>query len=394
MSDIIYLDNSATTRMCDEALSTYNTVSRDCFANPSSLHGLGFLAESEIKKARETILSTLSAKDCEIVFCASGSEANNLAIFGRALSKERYRGWGKIISTLGEHASVSEPLEKLSELGFEVAYIPTRGGRLDMQALEKELTKNVVLVSMMMVNNETGALYDIKSAAALIKARCPEAAIHVDCTQSYLKLPFTKLNTGADMLTLSSHKIEGPKGVGALVIDKKIIKSRGLAPIVLGGGQEGGLRSGTENVAGIAAFAAAAKIGFEERAQRTEKMRNLREYLIKRISECLSLADIYITLPERCAPHILNITVPNIKSETMLHFLSSRGIYVSSGSACSSNKKHGSGALIAFGHSAEMADCSLRISLSYRNEKWELDRLVEALISGYESLARIKKCQR
>ena len=196
-----------------------------------------------------------------MVFVASGSEANNLAIVGRALAKERFKRGAKIITTMGEHASVYAPIENLKKMGFKTAEIPTANGKIDTDALLSELTPDVILVSFMMVNNETGALYDIAGAAKLIRARCPEALIHVDATQSYMKVKFTKRSLSADMITVSSHKIEGPKGVGALVIDKKVLKAQGLAPIILGGGQEGGLRSGTENVPAIAAFGEAVRVG-------------------------------------------------------------------------------------------------------------------------------------
>ncbi len=388
---MIYFDNSATTKISKEALARYIEASSECFANPSSLHGLGFKAETEIKNARKTILQTLKAEGDSLVFCASGSEANNLAIIGRALSKERYRKNGKIITTLGEHASVNLPAQKLEEMGFKVAYISTKGGQIDFEELEKELTPNVILVSMMMVNNETGALYDLKRVSSMMRTRSPEAVLHADCTQSYLKTHFTKASIGADMLTLSSHKIEGPKGVGALIVDKTLIKSKGLSPLILGGGQEGGLRSGTENVPGICAFAKAAEIGFANLEKNLQKMQDLRDYLVEKLHTLPHLSQIYATLPERCAPHILNITVPNIKSETMLHFLSSKGIFVSSGSACSSNSNHKSDALLAYGHSESMADSSLRISFSHNNEFCEIDEFLSALDEGITTLARIKK---
>ncbi|MBQ8380821.1 MAG: aminotransferase class V-fold PLP-dependent enzyme, partial [Clostridia bacterium] len=210
----IYLDNGATTKIRPEALEKYIEVSRDCYGNPSSLHSMGHLAEKELDAARKTVLSTLKDTQSAVVFTASGSEANNLAIFGRAFSKERYRRGAKIITTNGEHASVDAPLEKLKALGFEIVRIPTLGGRIDMDVLSSALDKNTILVTMMMVNNETGALYDVASVSRLMRAKAPEAYLHVDATQSYLKIPFTKKSLGADMITLSSHKIEGPKGVG------------------------------------------------------------------------------------------------------------------------------------------------------------------------------------
>ena len=386
----IYLDNSATTKICERALKTYEEVSRNCFGNPSSLHGLGFNAEKELDRARQTVLSSIGDRDASVVFTASGSEANNLAIIGRALSKERYKRGAKIITTAGEHASVNEPIKKLSEMGFKTAFIPTTGGKIDTGALLSELSPDVILVTLMMVNNETGALYNITEAARLVKSRCPEALIHIDATQSYMKVQFTRRMLMADMITLSSHKIEGPKGVGALVIDSKVIKSRGLSPLILGGGQEGGLRSGTENVPAVAAFAEAIRYSSESLSSKIEKMNSLRTYLINSISEDELLKNISITLPESHAPHILNLTLPKIKSETALHFLSSLGIYVSSGSACSSNSGHTSSALVAYGRSEAEADCSIRISFSPENERSDVDALCEGLKEALTRLARMK----
>ena len=386
----IYLDNSATTRICDEALLRYREVSLEQYGNPSSLHALGFEGERVLAEARREILESLSARGSSVVFTASGSEANNLAIVGRALAKERYKG-AKIITTDGEHASVNEPLLRLADMGFRIVKIPTRGGMLDTDVLEREMTPDVVLVTMMMVNNETGALYDLANVARLMHKRSPESVLHVDATQSYLKVPFTKSTLGADMITLSSHKIEGPKGVGALVVDEKIIKNHGLSPLILGGGQEGGLRSGTENVPGIAAFAEAVKIGRVSLSERQSYLAGLREYLIEKFNTLPALSDIKLTLPEIHAPHILNVTLPKIKSETMLHHLSSFGIYVSSGSACSSNSRHTSSALVAYGHTPSEADCSIRISLSHRNTREELDELISVLAEGLSRLARMRR---
>ena len=387
---MIYLDNSATTRISDRALEKYNEVSRDCYGNPSSLHTFGFDAERELKGARRVICDSLGAKDATVVFTASGSEANNLAITGRATAKERYKKGAKIITTEGEHASVLQPLEKLAELGYKIAYVPTRVGKIDLKTFEKEMTPDVILVTAMMVNNETGALYDIKSVSRIMKARSPEAILHVDATQSYMKVPMSMRTLGADMITLSSHKIEGPKGVGALVIDPDVIKKRGVSPIIHGGGQEGGLRSGTENVPGIAAFGTAVSEGAKSLAKNAQKMLKLREYLIEKLTRVPTLQEISPTLPESHAPHILNITLPSIKSETMLHFLSSEGILVSSGSACSSNSHHVSGALTAYGRSEREADCSIRISFSHRNTKEDVDALCDALVRGLARLARIR----
>ena len=388
----IYLDNSATTKIRSEALQKYIEVSENCFGNPSSLHGMGFLAEKELDAARKSILSSLGERMGEVIFTASGTEANNLAILGRAYSKDRYRqGKKRIITTQGEHASVDEPLTRLEAEGFEIVRIPTRGGQLDMTILQQALDSSVILVTMMMVNNETGALYDIGAVSKIMKAKSPEAILHVDATQSYLKIPFTKKQIGADMITVSSHKIEGPKGVGALVIDSSVIKARGITAVTLGGGQENGLRSGTENVPAIAAFGEAVRLGAAECAESCKSLKALRESLVKAIGDEEAFSGVTANLPASAAPHILNITLPNIKSETMLHFLSSEGIFVSSGSACSSNAAHLSSALTAFGKTDAEADCSIRISLSKRNTEADISAFLEALKLGLSKLARIKR---
>ena len=387
----IYLDNSATTKICKEALAKYVEVSENDFGNPSSLHAMGFSAEKLLDGARREILSSLKDTASKVIFTASGSEANNLAIMGRAFAKERYRRGAKIITTDGEHASVSSPLSKLRELGYKIVNISTRGGTIDLEQLKSELTSDVILVTVMMVNNETGALYDTAAVKSLIKAFCPDAYLHVDATQSYLKLPFTKKSSGADMITVSSHKIEGPKGVGALIVDPTVIKARGISPIIMGGGQEMGLRSGTENVPAIAAFGEAVRIAYGNLPSHFEKLTSLREYLLAKLNTTPSLSDVSVTNPPSHAPHIINITLPSIKSETMLHYLSSEGIYVSSGSACSSNSAHASSALVAYGRTAAEADCSLRISFSHRNEMSDVDALCNALAAGISKLARIRK---
>lgn len=387
MQKRIYLDNSATTRISEQALEKYIEVSRGCYGNPSSLHTLGFDAEKIIETARDEIRTSLGAKGTTVIFTASGSEANNLAIFGRVYAKERFKRGAKIITTAGEHASVGEPLARLAADGVTVVNIPTIGGELDLAVLKKEMTRDVVLVTMMMVNNETGALYDISAVSKIMRAASPDALLHVDATQSYMKIPFTLSSLGADMITISSHKIEGPKGVGALVVTPDVVRARAIVPLTLGGGQEGGFRSGTENVPGIAAFGEAVRIARGGVRQSYSALNALREYLIERLGE---LPEISPTLPKSHAPHIINITLPGIKSETMLHYLSSFGIYVSSGSACSSNSSHLSSALLAYGRSEKEADCSLRISLSHTNTREDIDALIETLGAGLTKLARIK----
>ena len=377
--------------MCDEAIAAYADTSREHFGNPSSLHGIGHDAERVINEARADILSSLYTTAGDIIFTGSGTEANNLAIVGRAHAKERFRQASKIITSAGEHASVNSALDKLAAEGVKVAKIPTVGGELDLDALRRELTRDTVLVTLMLVNNETGAVYNIPAAARTIKDHAPSAYIHVDATQGYLKIPFSPQVLGADMVTISAHKVEGPKGVGALYISDRVKTERGIAPVIYGGGQEQGLRSGTENVPGIAAFAAAVRRGHANVKETAEALGALRARLISGIKSDEALSVIKIAEPPMYASHIVNLALPSIKSETMLHFLSSEGIYVSSGSACSSNTGHKSEALIAFGRSEAEADCSIRVSFGRENTEDDVDALLAALRQGLDRLARIRK---
>ena len=386
----IYLDNSATTRPSETALSTYLHVASESYGNPSSLHSVGRDAERYLTDARKTLCATLGGRDGAVVFTASGTEANNLAILGRAEAKERFKG-KRILTTQGEHASVGVPTAELKKRGFEIVEIPTRGGALDLDTVREAADKSVVLATMMLVNNETGALYDLAAVSRILRASSPDAVLHADATQAYLKLPFSTRELGVSMVTLSSHKIEGPKGVGALWIDRSLIKNQGLSPLILGGGQEAGLRSGTENVPGIAAFAAAAKEGHAELPMRMKKLSQLSRALLERLTADPRLAELRINRAERSVPHIFSITLPQIKSETMLHALSARGIYVSSGSACSSHGRHSTPALVAFGLSDRDADSTIRVSLSHRTTEDELSALCDALGELWPTLARVGK---
>ncbi len=391
---MIYFDNSATTRICEAALRRYTEVSLSHYGNPSSRHMLGGDARSILEDSRTAILKTVGGeKRGTLIFCSSGSEANNLAVIGRAYAKERFRKSGKIITTMGEHAAVSMPVARLEGEGFRVARIPTAGGRLDMDALMRELTPDTFLVSMMAVNNETGAVYDIAAVSRLMRRLAPNAALHIDATQSYLKLRFSASDFPNAMITLSAHKVEGPKGVSALYVDHALLKNYGISPQILGGGQEGGLRSGTENLPAIAAFAAAAEEGFREIGPRNERTAALRLRLLDGIRNAPKgspLSEVRPVLPPVSAPHILALTLPAIKSETMLNALSLRGICISSGSACSSSKRDLSPALLAFGLTEAEADCTVRVSLAHKNTEEEVDLFLEALQEEVSRLARIR----
>ena len=382
----IYLDNSATTPLSD-AVKAKMLSAMEIYGNPSSLHSAGLEAEKLLREAREALAGALGVRnprEAKIVFTSCGSEASNLAILGTAKAKAQ-KGERKIITTDSEHPSVANPILELEERGYKVVRISTKGGELDMAALERE-AEGVFLASIMMVNNETGARYDVEKAFKLIRTKSPGAVLHCDAVQGFLKTPFTVSTLGADLVTLSAHKIHGPKGVGALYVAPDIIKTKKIVPVLLGGGQEDGFRSGTENTVGIAGFGAAVREGFSALERSIAHMKELREYIISALP-----SEIKANLPAASAPHIVNVTLPSIKSETMLHFLSSKGIFVSSGSACSSHSHSPSASLMAFGLDAKEADCSIRISLSRESTREDADALIAALSEGLSSLIRIRR---
>ena len=394
MKDFIYLDNSATTAL-SEAAKQKMCDTFDVFGNPSSLHAAGDSAARVLREARRAILSTLGIRamseeqDKQLVFTSSGTEATALALLGTAHAKKR-REANRIITTNSEHPSVEKALEKLSEEGFEIIRLSTIGGVLSMSELESALEKPVFMASIMLVNNETGALYDVKGAFEKIKRRYPDAVTHCDAVQGYLKMRITPASLCADLITISAHKIHGPKGVGALYIAPHMLKERKISPFVVGGGQEHGMRSGTENTLGIAAFGAAAEDGFKKMPTAVPYVASLRDLLEKLI--CEANVGISVNKPSGArAPHILNITMPNIKSQTVLNFLSAKGIYVSSGSACSSHSNKTSSTLLAFGLKESAADSALRISFSEYNTEEDVRALVEALREGASTLVKIKR---
>ena len=388
----IYFDNSATTALSTEAREAM-LLGMELYGNPSSLHTYGVEAQRLVREARESVLQALGVRSTgggTLLFTGSGTEATNLALLGTAHAKAR-RTANRIVITDSEHPSVENTARALEREGFEILRVPTKNGVLDKEFLDGALDKSVFLVSLMLVNNETGARYDVESAFRLAKARNPEVLTHCDAVQGFLKCRFTAQSLGADLITLSGHKIHGPKGVGALYVDKRILTRRALVPTVHGGGQENGLRSGTENVIGIAGFGAAAKAALTALDADLAHLRSLRDYAIERLSPL----ELRLNLPKgETAPHIVNLTLPDIRSETMLHFLSSKGIYVSAGSACSSHDAHPSSALLAFGLPAEEAGHSLRVSFARTNTKEEIDRFAEALDEGIRTLVRTKRLKR
>ena len=391
----IYFDNSATTPLCSEARAAM-LGAMEAFGNPSSLHTLGVEAEKLVSDARRAILSALGVRYAtkldgrQLIFTASGTEADNLALLGTACAKSFAPG-KKIIISDSEHPAIMEPAKELERRGFEVVRISTKGGAPDYETIEKAADRNTILASFMLVNNETGAVYDIKRISDVVKAANPDALIHTDCVQGFLKRRFTQKSLGADLITLSAHKIGGPKGVGALYVSPEVIKSKKLAPIIFGGGQESGMRSGTENVIGIAGFGAAAAANFARLDDNIAHEAAIRSRLIEALSDDKRFPGVRLNLPSgEAAAHILSVRLPAIKSEVMLHSLSHEGIYVSSGSACSSNTGHGSYVLAAFGLTEREADCTIRISLGAQNTPDEAEYFLDALEASIGSLQRLR----
>lgn len=375
---MIYFDNAATTRVSDTAAQAAISAMTELYANPSSAHAFGFEAEKALRAARAAVLAALGFTPSEgsLVFTGSGSEADNLALRGAAHALAR-RGKHIVLSD-SEHPAVENTAKDLEKEGFTLSRLSTKGGKLDFDEARAVLTPDTILVSCMAVNNETGAIYDIASLASLAKALCPNALFHTDAVQAFTKIP-AGVWKKADLVSVSAHKIHAPKGVGALFVRKGVR----LVPCITGGGQENGLRSGTEAMPGICAMAAAAKQATADFAALDAQVKSINAYLRTRLS---TLDGVCInTEPDGFLPHILSIAVPGLRSEILLRFLSERGIYVSAGSACSA--KHADNRVLsAFGLPDKIADSTLRLSFSADNTTAECDAFVKALSDAMQTL--------
>ncbi len=361
---MIYLDNSATTRVLPQAAAAVNQALTETYGNPSSLHMAGIYAERIVTGARETIAASMGARPDEIFFTGGATESNNTAIFGTA--KARAKLGNRIVTTAFEHPSVLRCMEELEKQGFEVITLS------DLSKLDEAINDKTILVSMMAVNNETGAQFPIKEAAAAIKRKGAPALLHCDAVQAYGKLPLYPKRMGIDLMSVSAHKLYGPKGVGALFVAKGVH----IKPLIVGGGQESGFRSGTENVPGIAGFGAAVEEIFKNSAEIRQKMADLGSYLREKLAK---IEGIFINSPENAVPYICNISLPPLNSETVQHALESREIYVSAGSACSAKSHNTSHVLRAMGLSDDRIRSALRISLGIDNTKEEIDKLCACL---------------
>ncbi len=371
---MIYLDNAATTKVCPEAAEAAWKYMTEDFGNPSSTHGPGRTARGALKSARADIAAAVGAAPEELFFTAGGTEGDNWALRSGA---QHMRHKGKhIISSAAEHDAVRKCLDALEAEGWDVTRLkPGPDGAIRPDDVTAALRDDTVLVSLMLVNNETGAVTDIAAVSGALKAAGSPALLHTDAVQGFLKIPFTAKSLGADMITLSGHKIHGPKGVGALYVRKDLR----LPPLILGGGQEDGRRSGTENLPGICAFQAAVNAGLRDRDACT-RMTALRERAAARLAEAIP----ELVVIGGGAPHILNLSLPGYRSEVLLNFLDGAGICVSKGSACKKGAR--SHVLEAMGLDPKVIDGAIRVSLCRFTEASDIDGLCDALIQARERL--------
>jgi len=372
----IYLDNAATTKPCDEAVRAAVAAMTDNFGNPSSLHRAGLDAQLAMDGARKIIADSIGAEENCIYFTSGATESNNLALRGASAAYGRKAK--RIVISAVEHASVEETAADLEKKGFEVTRVsPREDGRFYAADFVNACGEDVCLISMMYVNNETGYVLPVKETFAMVKRKYPHIITHTDCVQAYMKLPVKASALGADLISLSGHKVHGGKGVGALYIKKEVR----VLPVVTGGKQEKGIRSGTESVPMICAFGAAVEKLAPTINERWERVSALRAYLLEKLS---AVDGISVNSPDDGSPYVVNISAEGKRSEIMLHFLESKGIYVSSGSACSKGQQ--SGVLGQFGIMGKRADSALRISMSAETMEAELDEFVTALSEGMEKV--------
>ena len=373
---LIYLDNSATTRQYDAVTQAMKEAMEDSFGNPSSLHSLGLKSEKLMRESRRTVAKTMGAAEGEIIFTSGGTESDNTALFG--IAHARKRDGKNIITSCVEHPAVLEACRALEQEGFTVEYIGVDDKcRLNMEQLAAAINEETTLISIMTVNNETGTIMPVEEIAAM-KGR---AVFHTDAVQGYGKVDLT--HTGADLISVSGHKIHGPKGMGALYVRKGVR----LPAFIVGGGQEGHMRSGTENVPGIIGLGKAAELACSDIKGRTAKMRAARDYLLAGLLDGLS--DIRVNSPEDGAAGVLNLSFLGTRGEVLLHTLEQDGIFVSTGSACSSNKKGQSHVLKAMGLKDKEIEGAIRFSFSEFNTIEEMDYVIEKVKAAVTRFRRL-----
>ena len=370
---MIYLDNAATTKPCKETVEAINYTLTELWSNPSAQYHFGIEAARLLRAARQDVAQALGAETDKVYFTSGGTEADNWAIFAAA---DRLGKRGKhLITTAVEHSAVFKPMQKLEEKGFEISYLqPDAQGRISLAQLSAALRPDTIFVSIMMVNNESGAVMPIEKMAKLVHTRCPNALFHTDAVQGFMKIPFRASTLGADMISVSGHKIHGTKGIGALYVKGS------LPALLLGGGQESGLRSGTENLPMIAGFAAACKAQLAKRGEAIARQNALK----KRLQEGLSQIAGVEMIGAQEAPHIVNLGVRGLRSQGLINELYERSFCVSAGSACS--KGHRSHVLEAMGVDAELIDGSIRVSLSTESTVEEVEAFLATLPKAIEAL--------
>lgn len=373
----IYFDNSSTTQVCREAAEKVMDVMTRDYGNPSSLHTKGFQAEQEMRASREAVASLLGAKPEEVYFTSGGTESNNIALFGAARARKK-RG-NRIVTTMMEHPSVLNTMKRLEKEGFEIVYLkPDSWGKINPEQVKEAVTPDTILVSMMCVNNEVGSILPVEAAADAIEEAKAPALLHVDSVQAFGKLPLHVQKMRVDLMSVSGHKIHGPKGIGALYLRKDVH----IEPLTYGGGQEKNIRPGTESMPLIAGFGAAVK-ALPDLGSELAAMKELNEFCRGGLSK---IDGITVNSPDDALPYILNFSTNGVRAETMLHFLSDRGIYVSSGSACSKGRE--SHVLKAMGLPRERIASALRLSFCRFNTKKEAEIFIAALREGLAAITR------
>lgn len=368
-----YMDNSATTKCFPEVVEAVCNEMTEAFGNPSSMHLKGLEAEKKIKKATETIAATLKCKDKEIVYTSGGTEADNMALIG--IARAYKRNGMHLITTKIEHAAILQTMSFLKEEGYEVTYLNvSEEGIVDLSELEDAIREDTILVSVMGVNNEIGSIQPIEEISKIIKKKNPKTLFHVDAVQAYGKIPMIPRKMGIDLMSVSGHKIHGPKGIGFLYIAENVK----MKPLINGGGQQRNLRSGTENVLGIAGLGVAVEKVFANFEEDTKRMKELRTEMIEKLSKIegtiVNGADY-----NRSAPHIVSVSIDGIRAEVLLHALEEKGIYVSAGSACSSNKPAVSATLQAINVDKKYLDSTVRFSFSVYTTKEEIEYSTDTL---------------
>lgn len=381
----VYLDNSATTRCFDEVAALMTRIMCEDYGNPSSLHRKGVEAEKYIRYAKEVIAKNLKVNEKEIIFTSGGTESDNLALRGCAYAN--CRSGRHLITTQIEHPAILQTMKHLEEEGFKVTYLPVDSkGCIRLEDLERAITGETILVSIMHTNNEVGSLQPIEEAGALIKRMNPRILFHVDAVQGYGKFRIYPKKMKIDLLSVSGHKIHGPKGIGFLYIDEKVK----IKPILFGGGQQGGTRSGTENVPGVAGLAKAVEMIYQNLDEEVERLYELKRIFVEGVRK---IDDVIVNghPDETGAPHVVSVSIRGVRSEVLLHALEDKGIYVSAGSACSAHKPQPSATLQAMGVDQELLGSTIRFSFSVFTTMEEVGYTLQAM---YDIIPMLRKYTR